>query len=264
MTLNDFIAKEYMPYARTTLKPKTHQEYGRLLAGLGELGDMAMAGIRRRDIENWILPIRARTPAQANRVLAVLSAVYRLAQRWDRCETNPVAGVPRAPEKPRNRYLDRRERRLLKHAVDQLSYGEKAFVLTLMYTGARPGELTSPWFRPGLSDDCSVCELEDSKTGRRTIYLPEKVRALAKLYCALWPSINTQTLTRRLRRASGIAGLRLYDLRHTFASAALAGGCTLEQIGQLLGHSQAQTTKRYAHLMPETGLESAARAAEVL
>ena len=42
--------------------------------------------------------------------------------------------------------------------------------------------------------------------------------------------------------------MRLHDLRHSFASIAVAGGASLPLIGGLLGHSQPQTTARYAHL----------------
>ncbi len=43
--------------------------------------------------------------------------------------------------------------------------------------------------------------------------------------------------------------LRIHDLRHTFTSMLVSGGASLEMIGKLLGHSQMQTTQRYAHLM---------------
>jgi len=43
--------------------------------------------------------------------------------------------------------------------------------------------------------------------------------------------------------------VRIHDLRHTFASLLVSGGASLEMIGKLLGHSQMQTTQRYAHLM---------------
>jgi len=50
-------------------------------------------------------------------------------------------------------------------------------------------------------------------------------------------------------RPSGRVGPRIHDLRHTFASLLVSGGASLEMIGKLLGHSQMQTTQRYAHLM---------------
>jgi len=43
--------------------------------------------------------------------------------------------------------------------------------------------------------------------------------------------------------------VRIHDLRHTFASLAARKGGSLPRIGALLGHSQMQTTQRYAHLI---------------
>ena len=47
---------------------------------------------------------------------------------------------------------------------------------------------------------------------------------------------------------SGLDGVRLHDLRHTYASLGAGGGLGLPIIGRLLGHTQAATTARYAHL----------------
>lgn len=53
---------------------------------------------------------------------------------------------------------------------------------------------------------------------------------------------------RRIRAAAGLDDLRIHDLRHSYASAAVGMGESLPMIGKLLGHSQVQTTARYAHL----------------
>ncbi len=42
--------------------------------------------------------------------------------------------------------------------------------------------------------------------------------------------------------------VRIHDLRHSFASILVSVGASLPLIGQLLGHTQVQTTQRYAHL----------------
>ncbi len=52
----------------------------------------------------------------------------------------------------------------------------------------------------------------------------------------------------RIIKHAGLEGLRIHDLRHSFASVGAAGGMGLPIIGKLLGHTQAQTTARYAHL----------------
>ena len=56
---------------------------------------------------------------------------------------------------------------------------------------------------------------------------------------------------RRIRTKAGLPDLRIHDLRHSFASFAASAGESLMVIGKLLGHSQPQTTARYAHLAPD-------------
>ena len=53
----------------------------------------------------------------------------------------------------------------------------------------------------------------------------------------------------QIQKQVNIPDVRIHDLRHTFASLLVSGGASLEMIGKLLGHSQTQTTARYAHLM---------------
>ena len=52
-----------------------------------------------------------------------------------------------------------------------------------------------------------------------------------------------------IQKQAKLPEVRIHDLRHTFASLLVSGGASLEMIGKLLGHSQMQTTQRYAHLM---------------
>jgi integrase len=55
----------------------------------------------------------------------------------------------------------------------------------------------------------------------------------------------------RICKTAGIEGLRVHDLRHSFASTLASGGASLPLIGALLGHTQPQTTARYAHLFDD-------------
>jgi hypothetical protein len=61
-----------------------------------------------------------------------------------------------------------------------------------------------------------------------------------------------------VRAKTDLPGVRVHDLRHTFASLLVSGGMSLPMIGKLLGHTQVQTTARYAHLFDDplrVGLE---------
>jgi len=68
--------------------------------------------------------------------------------------------------------------------------------------------------------------------------------------------VNLQKPWRRIRKAAGIGDVRIHDLRHSFASVGAAGGMSLPMIGALLGHSQPQTTHRYAHLSDDPRLNA--------
>ena len=65
----------------------------------------------------------------------------------------------------------------------------------------------------------------------------------------------------KVRERAELKDVRIHDLRHSFASRALALGESLPMIGKLLGHTRVQTTARYAHLAEESVRESAVRIA---
>lgn len=68
------------------------------------------------------------------------------------------------------------------------------------------------------------------------------------------------TAAKKLDLPIGLADVRIHDLRHSFASGAVALGESLPMIGKLLGHTQVQTTARYAHLAADPVKAAAERA----
>ena len=101
--------------------------------------------------------------------------------------------------------------------------------------------------------------LADSKTGRKTVILNAPALAvlagLDRIARYVVPSDNPDRPRADLKRPwkavakhAGLFGVRLHDLRHTYASFGAGGGLGLPIIGKLLGHTQASTTQRYAHL----------------
>jgi len=105
--------------------------------------------------------------------------------------------------------------------------------------------------------------LPDSKTGKKSIVLnAPAMKVLAELprlgaYVIAGQSAGTDEEAprpdlnrpwRAVAKRAGLAGVRLHDLRHTHASFGAGAGLGLPIIGKLLGHAQATTTARYAHL----------------
>ena len=69
---------------------------------------------------------------------------------------------------------------------------------------------------------------------------------------------------RRARKAAALDDVRIHDLRHTFASGGLLVGEGLAMIGKLLGHTQVQTTARYAHLAADPIKQAATKISDRL
>ena len=118
-------------------------------------------------------------------------------------------------------------------------------------------------------------QLSDSKTGPRTVSLsPEAAQVLAsieRLPGNPWvipgtkPGARLSSLFepwRKVRARGGLDDVRLHDLRHSFASRALALGESLPVIAKLLGHAQIQTTARYTHLTRDAVKDAATRVAK--
>lgn len=135
-----------------------------------------------------------------------------------------------------------------------------AAIRLLILTGARLSEIIDlRWEWVGINS--GLISLPDSKTGKKTIELP--LAAISLLLdiprvegnphvivgdregAAL---VNLQKPWQRIRARAGLHDVRLHDLRHTFASKAIGAGYSLRVAGSLLGHTQAATTQRYAHV----------------
>ena len=141
----------------------------------------------------------------------------------------------------------------------------------LMLTGCRLSEIQKlKWEHVDL--EAGELHLPDAKTGGRAVPLaPSAVRLLQSLphdednpwvIAGKKPGSHLTDLQhpwRRIRARADLDDVRIHDLRHSFASRALALGEGLPMIGKLLGHTQVQTTARYAHLARDTVKASAAR-----
>ena len=119
--------------------------------------------------------------------------------------------------------------------------------------------------------------LPDSKTGAKTVHLGEAVVALLDALPRVTGNpyviggkkekahlTDLQHPWRRIRKAAGLSDVRIHDLRHTFASGGLLVGEGLAMIGKLLGHTQVQTTARYAHLASDPVKQAATKISDRL
>ena len=234
---------------------------------LRALGTKKVVAVNRADVGKLHHNLR-KTPGAANRVLALLSKMFTLAEKWDLRPdgTNPCRHVERYPERKFERFLSETELARLAGVLDEAERTRTEFpsalaaIRLLLFTGARLSEiLTLKWEDVHMEDQC--LRLPDSKTGAKTIYLPPPAleilsglkRQEENPYVVVGAKpgqhlVNLRKPWGRIRKRAGLDDVRLHDLRHSFASMAVAGGLSLPMIGALLGHSQPATTARYAHL----------------
>ena len=149
-----------------------------------------------------------------------------------------------------------------------------ATIRLLTLTGCRRSEILSlRWEDVALEE--SELKLPDTKTGARVV--PPSRPGLSSFSPACRgnpaargfipgrkPGTHLQNLDdawKNIRACAGLHDVRIHDLRHSYASRALALGESLPMIGRLLGHKQIETTARYAHLARGSAQEAAERVA---
>ena len=207
------------------------------------------------------------TPVRANRVGEVLRKMFSLAVGWGWREDNPASGFRRRLENERERFLTPEEIGRLAKALDAAEDQRAAGIIRLcMLTGARVGEVRQARFEQ-FNLDLGSWSKPAAATKQRKIHripISNEVATIVRQRQLLVPSGNPwlfpsdtpgqpvqeiRRFWRAIQTEADLPGVRVHDLRHTFASLLVSGGASLEMIGKLLGHTQMQTTQRYAHLM---------------
>ena len=269
VTMRTLVRRFLDEYVPVHCKPSSAHSYEIAIRRhvLPRLGNRRVAEITRGDVAAMHHQMRE-TPFAANRTLGILSAMFTAAELWGLRPqgSNPCRYVKRFRERRRERFLsDDEYRRLgaaLREAENTGTVADSAIaaIRLLMLTGCRLSEITTMrWDQVVL--EAGELRLRDSKTGAKVVYLGEPARAvlrgIAREEGNPWVIRGRRPGSRlaslhfpwgRIRKRAGLDDVRLHDLRHSFASGGLLVGEGLPMIGKLLGHSQVQTTARYAHL----------------
>ncbi len=245
---------------------------------LPALGSRPVTAVGRAEAEALHYGLRE-TPRAANRALMVLSKMFSLAEGWGLAPAggNPCRFVLRFKEGRRERFLTEDEYRRVGRALCELEAGgalaarAAAALRLLMLTGCRLGEvLTLRW--DDVDYKAGELRIRDAKTGARMVVLTrEASRVLTEMrrvsqspwaFAGSSPDRHLSQLTtywHRVRERADVEDVRIHDLRHSFASRALALDESLTMIGRLLGHTDVGSTARYAHLARDAEKEAVAR-----
>jgi len=278
-TFDEYVEPFWADYARHW-KPLTQTTNRRVIER--ELkpvfGPIALDRTKRSDVMRWRDDMSGR-PGVFNRALPVLAGMLAYAEQLGHRSpgSNPCRRTPRFRGVAKERFLLAAEYHRLGAVLASVAVDEPAAVAVirlLLLTGARVSEiLTLQWDYvqpPRL-------HLPDSKTGPKFIYLGANavavLEAIPRCDGCPWifpagrgegPLSTIYPQWDKIRRAAAIPDVRLHDLRHSFASAAINAGVSLMLIGRLLGHALPETTARYAHLEDRSVGDAAMRVSHSL
>ncbi|XWN32712.1 MAG: tyrosine-type recombinase/integrase [Devosia sp.] len=283
-TRMDELFERYLrDHARVHKKASSAQEDGRIIRDYlaPVFAKRKVAEITRADVAKLHAGLWEK-PYRANRVLACLSKMMNLAEMWGlRTDgSNPCRHVKKYAEKARKRFLSPTELGRLGEALVAAEDGKVrvrkdgrhngagsvitphaiAAIRLLILTGMRSGEVKAlrwEWIDFGAGR----IRLPDSKTGDKFVVLNAPALALLSEIPKITGNphviiggkdgaalVNLKDPWSAIRKAAGLDDVRIHDLRHSFAAVGAGSGASLHIIGGLLGHSQPQTTTRYAHL----------------
>jgi integrase len=226
---------------------------------------------------------------RANRILAIASKLFSLSlvpqagenKPWRNATMgNPCKGVPRNHEEARERFFSEAELAKISDALADYPGVAADCVRMIMLSGCRPSEaMHARWAEfeaePGYWIKPSA-HTKQRKMHKVPLTAPalELIERLKRRRKSEWvfpgdiqgePLVALWHVWHFVRRRAGLGkDARVYDLRHTFASVGAAGGLSLPIIGKLLGHTQARTTQRYAHLADDPLREAAKKIGTVI
>lgn len=269
LTMEEFAKRYITEHARPNKKPSSVKSDQSLIDNhiLPRFRYRRVASLTRADIFQMHSEMRD-TPGAANRALALISKMMNLAEKWElrKDGTNPVRHVGKYKERKLERFLSLEEIKRLWAALDeterlQLEHASVVPAIRLLaLTGCRLGEiLTLEWSMVDMENRC--LRLKDSKTGAKIVHLSELATETIKgipreektpfVIFGRHAGKRLVGISRpwyRICKKAGLDDVRIHDLRHTFASIGVSAGLSLPLIGKMLGHTQTQTTARYAHL----------------
>jgi integrase len=250
-------ADEYRQIARTHVRP----HFGK---------QTKVADIQYEDIAALHRSVtESAGPYAANRTVAMLSKAFALAIRWRLRSDNPCKGIEKNTEHKRKRYLKPEElERLVVALAAHPNVRVANIIRVLMLTGCRKGEALSmrwqdidlavgKWTKPAAVTKTGIDHDVPLSAPARQLLIDISEQQGHGVY--VFPSATSrgghvsdiQYVWETVCDAAGISNLRIHDLRHSYASYLASSGVGLPVIGALLGHTQASTTARYAHLFDD-------------
>jgi integrase len=279
LTLNQFFDCHYFPHAKASKRQPKHDwsvynTHIRL-----QLGDYLLVDLHNPMLDIWVREqvLSGLKRSTINKHIHLMNRMLNLARHW--------TFIPLQSQHQQNikklAVGDHTQRFLSTEEIDRLIAASRTvshpffchIVRLFLLTGARHGELRlAKWQDIDLHKREWTVPRSKSGRARRIILSTAAIAAFndvrqtaERLMLPIQPTdyaiINPNTHTAyhsyytawfKVRAAADLQGLRIHDLRHTFASVLINKGVSIYEVQTLLGHSSVQMTQRYAHLAPDT------------
>jgi integrase len=261
------IAKDYIARVKQIKRDWAHDE-ARVKVLLEHLKDVPIAELKPGRLEGVLAELAEKNhwmPATSNRYRALLSGIFRLAIKNGKADVNPVRETAHRKENNvRVRYLSPDEEARLMAAIRARWPHREAEIIVALHSGMRRSEqyCTAQVADGGLKWEhinfrAGIIRLPRSKSGRpREIPMNSILRETLRSIPAridspyVFDGTDPAKWLRDALEDVGIKNFHWHDLRHTFASRLAMAGVPIRHIADLMGHSEIQTTMRYAHLQP--------------
>ena len=278
----EYFENSYLPFVLPRKRSARRDEEMYRLRIKETFGNQKLNEVTRKSVQlfhNRLLADGLK-PASADHYLKLMRRAFNLAVEWEMLESSPLTRLQLFnPDNRMENYLSPEQ---LDKLVTVLRTAPPRTVcnvaLFLLATGARLNEaLRARWDQIDKETRVWKIPASNSKSKRiRSVPLNDAaLEVLGQLgtegkYDNLFintktkkPLVNVHKVWGRLRAQAGMDWLRIHDLRHSYASFLVNSGRTLYEVQQILGHSDAKVTERYAHLSSKT-LQEAANTASVI
>ena len=262
----DYVADTWMAGHCHRWKPSTRRTVESRLRSrlLPAFGHLPLDLITPASVDVWFDRYSATAPGGANQALALLRQIMNHAVSSGLIAMNPARSTRMNPRPRLTRFLSAEEIVRLHEALDRCvaeqptCAGQADIIRLLLYTGSRKSEIKNLRWSEVEGD---TLRLADSKTGPRTVHLSADARDVIdrqrhRNCLFVFPSsanprrpfAKDLPLWNRVRARAGLEGVRLHDVRHTYASQAVMKGIPLPVVARLLGHREVTMTLRYVHV----------------
>ncbi|OAQ21031.1 tyrosine-type recombinase/integrase [Thermosulfurimonas dismutans] len=254
--------EEFLRWAESTLKPATSETYRHALKHALEVfgASRTLDSIRSRDLDALLVHLRQKglSPVSVNKVFRHLKAAFSKAVEWSYLRENPVKrGNPLRVQRELPRFLSQGEILRLLRAIEDPHF--RAFVRFALFSGLRRSELLAlTWEHLDLKRGFVRVPLGKG-TEERFLPISSRLREVIEDLRALgvkgrlfpWSRSYVSHRFQRYARKAGLSGVRLHDLRHTFASHLVMAGVDIRTVQKLMGHADIKATMVYAQLSPD-------------